>query len=204
METTEQKLVQQPIADVTFAFIDIETTGLAPAQNGRVCEVALIRRKAGRRLDVFNQLINPDCLIPAEVTRIHGITNEMVEDKPFFSKIAPKLISLLSDCAVVCHNAAFDVPFLAYEFYNAGLRFPPACILDTLEYARKHGDFTSNKLGNISQELGFPKDGWHRALNDVVMTENIFLHFLKIFESEGARTLSDLDNLQRIKRRRNQ
>ncbi|MCX5783849.1 MAG: 3'-5' exonuclease [Elusimicrobia bacterium] len=191
------------INELTFAFIDIETTGLTPAQNGRICEVAVLRRQADKRLDEFCQLINPRISMPEEVVKIHGITDDMLASAPDFAIVAPKLISMLENSVVVCHNACFDIPFLAYEFYNAGYRFPPSTILDTLEYARKRGNFASNKLGNIAGELGFSNGGWHRAMADAVMTEKIFLHFLATFEKEGAKTLSDLEKLQSEKIRRN-
>jgi len=184
------------IDELAFCFLDIETTGLSPATGGKICEVAIIKSGTAGRLDTYSQLINPRCLIPEAVIRIHGITNDMVNDKPAFSQAAPAMLDFLENSVVVCHNADFDVPFMAYEFAAIGLRFPPLTILDTLKFARKHAKFKSNRLGNIAIELGFSNDGWHRALNDAAMTEKLFMHFVGKFRACGAETLGALTDLQ--------
>lgn len=185
-----------PINDITFAFVDIETTGLSPRCGARVCEVAVLKNRAGETLDSFARLVNPGCPIPPEASRIHRITDDMVAREPRFPDIAPLLASTVSDCVVVCHNASFDIPFLEYEFSLTGLKFPASHVLDTLKFSRRHGRFESNRLGNIASVLGYCPDGWHRALADVKMTEFVFLHFLNEFRSRGARTLEDLTRLQ--------
>jgi DNA polymerase III epsilon subunit family exonuclease len=186
-----------PASEVTFSFVDIETTGCAYNSGDRVCEVAVLLTRAGQKVDSYSQLINPCRPIPPNVTQMcHGITDDMVRDMPRFEQIASKLSALISGTAVVCHNAEFDVPFLSSEFMRAGMRFPPVVVLDTLKYARKHGKFKSNRLGNITLELGFSSDGWHRALNDVMMTERVFSHFVKQFSTEGEVTLAELFEYQ--------
>ena len=90
----------------------------------------------------------------------------------------------------------FDTKFLRYEFGNIGLPMPSCIILDTLKYARLHGNFKRNRLGLIAQELGISSQGWHRAMADTIMTEKIFYYFLFKFKDLGAKTIEDLFNLQ--------
>ncbi|MDD4004639.1 MAG: 3'-5' exonuclease [Elusimicrobiaceae bacterium] len=184
------------IEDITFAFVDIETTGLSPRRGDRVCEVAVLKNRAGETLDSFVRLVNPGCPIPPQASAVHRITDDMVSGEPRFEAIAPALANEVAGCVIVCHNASFDVPFLEFEFGQAGLRFPAAHVLDTLKFARRHGGFQSNRLGNIATALGYCPDGWHRALADVKMTEFVFLHFLNLFREKGARTLDDLKRLE--------
>lgn len=184
------------IEEGRFAFIDTETTGLSPASGGRVCEVAVLLKQGAQTLAEYSALINPQCSIPAEVSAIHGITDAMVAGAPQFKDIAPELISLLDGAAVVCHNADFDIPFLAAELARCGLRLPGMLVLDTLKYARKSGQFKKNRLGCIAEELGFSNEGWHRAMADVKMTEKVFAHFLEYFKNAGAKTLGDLQEYQ--------
>ncbi len=204
MQSQKPAAERIPLAEVTFAFVDTETTGLATSNGGRICEVAALLTRGGQQVESFSQLINPAMRIPPQISAIHGITDEMVRDQPLFEQVAPRLLSLLSGTAVVCHNADFDVPFLSWEFQRAGLRFPPVEVLDTLRFARKHGGFKSNRLGNIAAELGISSEGWHRALSDVMMTERIFCHFVDKFSSEGELTLADLVEYQTRPLRRKQ
>lgn len=184
------------IDEVPFICLDTETTGLSPLGGGRVCEIALLKSKSGMRLESFSTLINPQIYIEPEVTAIHGITNEMVAQSPSFADIAPRLLDMFEGSVLICHNADFDVSFLQNEFGLLGLKMPSITILDTLKFARRHGNFASNRLGEVARSLGISSEGWHRAMADTVMTEKIFYYFLCAFKARGARTVGDLFNLQ--------
>jgi exonuclease, DNA polymerase III, epsilon subunit family len=184
------------IENATFVCLDTETTGLTPDTGGKICEVALLASRAQKRIASYGTLINPQVFIMPDVIAIHGITNEMVQDKPVFKDIAPKIRELLEGNVLICHNADFDTKFLRHEFEQIGQSMPNCTILDTLKYARLHGHFKRNRLGLIAQELGVSSQGWHRAMADTIMTEKIFYYFLFKFKDMGARTLQDLFNLQ--------
>jgi DNA polymerase III epsilon subunit family exonuclease len=130
--------------------------------------------------------------IPPEVSRIHGITDEMVKGSPSFGAVAPGLLALLEDSVVVAHNAEFDIAFLSAELERVGLKFPKLHVVDTLAIARKNWKFQSNRLGKIAAELNISSEGWHRALSDVEMTRGIFGHFITAFKAAGAVTVADL------------
>jgi len=184
------------LEEASFVCLDTETTGLNPLAGGRICEVALLASKGGRRTASYTTLLNPSVVISPDVTAIHGITNEMVATAPKFGDIAPKLIGLLENSVLICHNADFDTAFLANEFLLTGLQMPPVIILDTLKFARTNGNFSKNHLGVIAEELGISSQGWHRAMADTVMTEKIFYYFMYKFKRAGAKTVADLHRLQ--------
>ena len=48
------------------------------------------------------------------------------------------------------------------------------------------------EIQSVAKELGIAVDGWHRALNDVIMTQKIFEHFLIIFKKDGVVTFGDM------------
>lgn len=184
------------IEQACFVCLDTETTGLSPDSGGRICEVALLASKAQKRVANYTSLINPQVLMKPDVIAIHGITNEMVATKPIFKEIAPKIREFLQGNILICHNADFDTRFLRHEFELIGQTMPECIILDTLKFARMHGNFKRNRLGLIAQELGISSQGWHRAMADTIMTEKIFYYFLFKFKDLGAKTVEDLFNLQ--------
>lgn len=184
------------IENASFVCLDTETTGLNPLAGGRICEIALLASKGGKRTGTFTTLLNPQVIITPDVTAIHGITNEMVAQSPKFEDIAMQLISYLDGSVLICHNADFDTAFLANEFNLIGLKMPQVIILDTLKFARTNGNFERNRLGNIAQALGISSEGWHRAMADTVMTEKIFYYFMYKFKRAGAKTVADLHALQ--------
>ncbi len=184
------------IDEACFVCLDTETTGLTPDSGGRICEVAMLASKAQKRVASYSTIINPQVRIMPEVIAIHGITNEMAANKPVFKEIAPKIREMLEGNVLICHNADFDTKFLRHEFQIIGENMPNCTILDTLKFARLHGNFKRNRLGLIAQELGISSQGWHRAMADTIMAEKIFYHFLFKFKDMGAKTIEDLFNLQ--------
>lgn len=184
------------LSEIKFACLDTETTGLSPETGGKICELAISVSRGGRVVDEFSTLLNPGIPMSPEVIAIHGITNEMVASAPSFSDILPKLLGLLDDCVIVAHNADFDVSFLRAEFAACGMRFPPYPVVDTLKLARKSGKFARNRLGCIAEELGISCAGWHRAMADTKMAEQIFYYFLTILSKEGVTTLEQLNQFQ--------
>lgn len=184
------------LEEVKFACLDTETTGLSPEGGGKICEVAVSVSKAGRSVDEFATLINPGMPMHPDVVAIHGITNEMVKDAPKFDAVLPKLLGVLDNCVLVAHNADFDLSFLQYEFEQCGMRFPKYPVIDTLKLARKSGRFEKNRLGFIAQQLGINCEGWHRAMADTKMAEQIFYYFLTELGKHGVTTLEQLNEFQ--------
>ena len=115
---------QLKIEDAVFTFIDVETTGLSP-RRARVCEVAAISFRGAERLGTLAELVNPGCPIPAETTRVHGITDAMVHDSPAFAGIAPKLVDMLKNSVLVAHNAEFDMKFVNAELKHVAIGHMP-------------------------------------------------------------------------------
>ena len=184
------------LTDVKFACLDTETTGLSPDEGGRICEVAVCVSQAGRPVDTFSTLINPQTPMHPDVIAIHGITNEMVQTAPVFADVLPKLLSVLDGCVLVAHNADFDLNFLRYECEQCGFKFPDYPVIDTLKLAKKSGRFEKNRLGFIAEKLGISAAGWHRAMADTKMAEQILYYFLMELSKHGVRTLEELQNFQ--------
>ncbi len=184
------------LAKLKFACLDTETTGLSPAGGGKICEIAVSVSCNGQPVEEFSTLVNPGIPIAPEVIAIHGITNEMVKDAPTFEQILPRLIDVLDGCVLVAHNADFDLSFLRAEFEACGVHFPPYPVVDTLKLARKSGKFERNRLGLIAQELGISCEGWHRAMADTKMAEQIFYYFLATLRPYGVDTLEKLNEFQ--------
>ena len=184
------------LTDVKFACFDTETTGLCPEGGGKICEIAVSVSRAGQVLDEYTTLVNPGMPMHPDVIAIHGITNEMVKTAPTFSEILPKLLGIFDNCVLVAHNADFDISFLQEEFSQCGMHFPKYPVVDTLKLARKSGRFEKNRLGFIAQQLGINCEGWHRAMADTKMAEQILYYFLRELSKQGVTSLEQLYEFQ--------
>jgi DNA polymerase-3 subunit epsilon len=180
------------LSEVTFSFLDVETTGLAPENGACICEIAILKIRNWQQVACFHTLVNPDIPLPDYPLPVNHITPDMLAGQPGFSEVAPEIVRILSGSVVVCHNAPFDIGFLECELDHAGLKLPDVQIVDTLDLARKHYNFRNNKLGTIADSLGIETDTRHRALTDVITTCHILRHFVEDLEAKGRTTLEDI------------
>lgn len=187
---------QKRIEDTVFTFFDVETTGLALNQGDRICEVAVLKVCNGEKLASFQSLVNSDRMISPEAYAVNGITAEMLNNKPRFQQIGDDLLKILAGTVIVCHNASFDISFLETELNKAGLFLPPLPIVDTLVLARKCFKFSRNRLGDIARSLGIKIDRQHRAMDDCIITMNIFHKFVESFKQQGLKTLDEILYIQ--------
>ncbi len=156
-----------------YAIIDVETTGTA-ATYGKLTEIAIILHDGINTTDTFNTLINPECNIPYNITRLTGITNEMVANAPKFYEIAKKIIELTAGRIFVAHNAMFDYSFVKEEFKRLGYDFKRKTIC-TVKLGRKLlPGYRSYSLGNICADLGIQITDRHRAIGDALATTKLF------------------------------
>lgn len=192
---------ETPLEAVTFAVVDVETTGLDPARGDRVCEVAVVRGRAGQVLDSWSTLVYPERLIPGDAQRVNNISNAMVRDAPPFAAIAPELLAQVRETVLVAHNAPFDLGFLRQELRLIGLPATvlPAPVVDTCALARQCYHFASNSLGFLGGTLGVrDRHPAHRALADVITTWGVLDWFITDLRRQGRplHTLGDLLALQ--------
>jgi len=99
--------------DPTCVVLDTETTGLH--DGARIVEIAVLGVDGSVLLD---SLVNPQVPIPAEATRIHGISDGMVKDAPTFSDLLVPLTGALLNRKVVVYNRDFDKRRLAVELHR--------------------------------------------------------------------------------------
>ncbi|MEE2765380.1 MAG: exonuclease domain-containing protein, partial [Candidatus Neomarinimicrobiota bacterium] len=162
-----------------FIAFDFETTGLDPVSD-RIIEIAALRFVDGEITNRFVTLVNPDQPIPPMITRITGISNEMVRKKPQEGEIIDELLSFLGEDPLVAHNIRFDQSFLkslCERFDKDEVSNP---LYDTLQLGRSLlFDQAVFNLSSLSEFFGLSAKGAHRAEKD---TENCGLIFLYLVE----------------------
>jgi DNA polymerase III subunit epsilon len=92
------------LRDVTFAVVDVETTGTL-VWGDRVMEVAAVRVSGGELEASWSTLVYPQGPIPIWATTLTGISDAMVRQAPPFGEIAEELRRVLRGCVFVGHNA---------------------------------------------------------------------------------------------------
>jgi DNA polymerase-3 subunit epsilon len=160
-----------------YTIIDIETTGLSP-DNEKITEIALYVFDGQKIVDEFVSLVNPERPVPYFITRLTGITNEMVARAPKFYEIAKKVIELTENRLFVAHNVDFDYGFIKTEFASLGYEFRRNKLC-TVKLSRKLiPGLKSYSLGKLTAGLGIQIDGRHRAAGDAFATVQLFKYLL--------------------------
>lgn len=102
---------------------DLETTGLDICKD-RIIQISYIKVMPDGEEKRCDNLVNPERPLPAIITEITSITDEMLADKPTFKQIAPQLAAEFEGCDFAGFNSnRFDIPMLAEEMIRAGHSF---------------------------------------------------------------------------------
>ena len=96
--------------------LDTETTGLTVDDGHRIIEIGCLevvnRRITGNNLHFY---FNPEREIDEGAQAVHGISLDMLRDKPRFADAAREILAFVAQAEVIIHNASFDVGFLDAE-----------------------------------------------------------------------------------------
>jgi len=161
---------------------DTETTGLDPMQGHRLIEIGCIelvnRFPSGR---VFHRYLNPERDVPAEAYAVHGLSNDFLRDKPFFSEVADDLIAFIDDASLVAHNALFDLSFLNAELDRcAKATIARDRLVDTLMLARRRHPAGPNSLDHLCARYGVDNSRRtkHGALLDAELLAEVYIELI--------------------------
>ena len=187
------RFADRPLKQLTYVAFDLETTGLRPADGDQVVAIAGVRIVNGRILttETFERLVNPGRSIPKTSIRFHGITDEMVRDKPPFAVVLPAFHLFAADAVLVAHNAAFDIAFL-HRAAEGALRFDQPVVDTLLLSAHLYPAEADHSLDAIAARLGLDVVQRHSALRDSLLTAAILLRLLDRCEERGITRLGQL------------
>lgn len=173
-------LNQQRVADIaqsiikqSLVYLDTETTGLD--KNAEIVEIAVVD-DAGQIL--INQLVRPSKPIPAEVTLLHGITNEMVAGAVSWPALWPTVRGHLLGRTIGIYNAEFDVRIMRQSLER--YRLPWRETLSTLDILNLYSEFRGEwdpvrrllrrfRLEDAGKFFNIPLPNSHRAADDALL-----------------------------------
>ncbi len=151
--------------DSPVAFVDIETTGGYPGLH-RLIDIAVIGA-TGDRLDFeWQTLVHPGVHVPAGITALTGIDDDMLAEAPGFDRVAKELRERLAGRVFVAHNVRFDYGFIRREFarIDSPWRSPNLC---TVRLSRAlYPQLPRHNLDAVMEHHGITIENRHRAMPD--------------------------------------
>jgi len=182
VQIARQKLLEQPV------YIDTETTGIE--RSDEIVEIAIIDHNGKTLLD---SLVRPTRPIPPDASRVHGISDEMVQKAPTWPVLWPTIRSMLVGHVVATYNADFDLRLMQQSHARYRLpwkeNFNMFCIMKL--YASYRGEWDANRrsyrwhtLDNAGKQCGIALPNSHRAVADTLLAKAL-LEFMARTEIPG-------------------
>lgn len=159
-----------------YVVFDLETTGLS-CRYDRIIEFGAVRIEHGTEVGRMSILINPEREISEKITKITGITNEMVKKAPTIKEAFPKIIEFIKDATLVSHNADFDFSFLNESLKRNGFEISTNPVVDTLALSRYLFPLSRNhRLGTLCRNMDVRYDDGsaHRAEYDARVLNEVW------------------------------
>ena len=162
-------------------YLDTETTGTGPGDE--IVDICVIDHQGQVQIDT---LIRPTIPIPPGATRVHKITNAMVQNAPTWSEVWEAVIQVLQAGPIGIYNASFDLRLLQQTHRKAGIALPlppldSFCIMNL--YARYHGQWDPRRrsyrwqsLAKAGAQCGIRLPNSHRARDDALLARAVLQH----------------------------
>ncbi|ENK0315956.1 hypothetical protein AB2Y09_004515 [Salmonella enterica] len=217
-------MVMQKWLNSDYLIIDTETTGLD--NNAEVIEIAIINMYGDVLL---NSLVKPTCSIPAVVTKINNITDEMVADAPLWRDVFPVILNIIDGKKWLAWNSKFDARLIIQTGIITGYfeDLPASKILDIAakindsqidakavydqwygEFDSKRNNFKRQSLATAAERHNVSVNGAHRALADCMMVLgvlNAVCHSdYAVFEARYAELVADNDKAMEAMKQANE
>lgn len=178
-QTVDAAKILNPVASINnnvgYVVFDLETTGLSPFKD-EIIEIGAVRvDKDGKIVGTFTTLVKPSQPVSEFIQNLTGISNEMLSDAPSIYTVLPRFADFVGDSILVGHNVTFDIAFVQQKakIYKETKFLNP--YVDTLSLTRKvYPNLKSYKLQDLIKEFNLKTYAAHRALADVVATQQLF------------------------------
>ncbi len=177
----------EPVGRATLAFVDLEMTGLDPAED-RVVEVCIERWVGDEQTGALTSLVLPSTRAGG-AAHVHGLDEAALAGAPSFAELTQQVHALLDGAILVAHAARWDVAFLEAELARAGAPLSIPHSIDTLVLARRAFSFRSYSLEALCRELQIPRARAHRAEDDVSALRAVFARTVAVLAPVSVRDL---------------
>jgi len=195
-EIRSRQCLKKGLRDATYCVVDLETTGL-DVERDVIINAAAVKIKRGHITKIYEAYVKPPIPIRVESIQWHGITDEMLHDKPCIAEVLPEFLAFIGDSIITGHHINFDIKMLErhlQETYAESIDGVPW--LDTmLLHKLVMENNTNTQLDDLLNAYVVDCDERHRALGDAVATAKVFLSILRELSS-SYQTIDDLFRAQ--------
>lgn len=157
-----------------FTVVDVETTGLQTSDE--IVAISAIKFRNAKPVEMFTTLLNSNKPISPEATKVNGITQKAITNKPYFFQIIKSLSEFIGKDTIVGHNLLFDLKYMYHSGYDFLKQNPKRNYYDTLELSKATFKHVLNyKLDTLAEFVGIQRSTTHRVASDCLATGYLFI-----------------------------
>lgn len=181
--------------DDELIVFDLETTGLY-SRKDRIIEIGAVKLKNRGIVGEFQMFVDPECPIPARITDLTGITDDMVKGAPKEKEAIEKFIEFAGKGVLIAHNASFDTSFIRMACERHGIKYEYNFV-DTMELCRAVlPNMKRHSLDVVVKEYKLGDFNHHRAIDDAQILAAVFQKLITSTEERGKlEKFGDFDRL---------
>ncbi|WLR52693.1 exonuclease domain-containing protein [Bacillus tianshenii] len=190
---------QTDLSNCTFTIFDLETTGFFPDLSDEIISIGAVKVKNLQVIyeDTFYSVIKPLGSVPQHTEELTGLSRKEIHKGARFPLALHKFLAYSQNTILVAHPASFDINFLQKTIEKWGLpSFSPAYI-DSLRLANWLHHSKNNYLDDLVARYHIQTRERHHALNDALMTAEIFTHLMEECKQEGIMTYKEIQQLMK-------
>jgi DNA polymerase III epsilon subunit family exonuclease len=196
MTNNNEQKTTSSMRDVSFAVVDVETTGIDPETDRVIQVAAIVINGEGEIVESFDTVVRPEN--PAQYTHgaehVHGISMEQVSQGMPLREALEKVWTISEGNVFTAHNAMFDISFLHAESARVGLENKIDTYVDTLALARRTDQERTRKhsLHALCEHYGINHENAHEAKSDATATAELLIHLMREMDVQQPDQLPDL------------
>ena len=167
-----------------YVVVDIETTSLDHFRDDEILEISAIRVRDKKEVKYFSKIIKIREEVGCYTTQLTGITSEMVEKEgEDLIKVLKSFQRFVGKDIIVGHNVNFDINYL-YDSMEENLgEYLTNDFVDTLRLSRRLlPEMKHHKLDDLIDYFHLKRRNEHRALNDCVLTNQLYIKLCKMMK----------------------
>ena len=179
--------------DGKFVIFDTETTGL-DSEYDRLTQIAGLVFSGGRIYSSFDTMVDPERLIPRNITELTGISNDMVEVAPLEDEALQRFLEFANGAVLVAHNANFHVSFLKAAAKRSNIEFS-CTFIDTLSLAKAlYQDLSGYSLKKLAEHFEIEDcSNPSKAIADALKVHGIFVKMID--DLKNKYNISDISEI---------
>ncbi|WP_173916200.1 PolC-type DNA polymerase III [Halobacillus sp. Marseille-Q1614] len=196
----------QPLTNITYTVFDLETTGFLPEIGHEIISIGAVRMEGldTYHHETFHQVVKPIRPVRNHTLKLTGLSREQIDKAPSFLEAFDRFLEFSRGSVLVAYPAKFDMRFMKAMLKRWKLPDYSPPVIDSQLMAkwlfpeRKH-----YQLDPLLRKFSIPKLERHHALNDSIMTAELFRELLTTIMKKNILTFNELnDTLSNIEQKK--